>query len=252
MRLRAALLVVLVCGAGAASAASGPATSVCAKFDTVLVGGPGGDYIYQQDEWNSSLQQCATVRGQSFTITKAGFQLPTNGPPATYPSFYRGCHWGACSASATSGLPKRVGALKSVRSTWLTRQPATGAYDVSFDVWTNKAETTSGQPDGSEVMIWLNSRGGVQPFGSRVGTVTLAGARWAVWAGRQSAWNIVSYRRLRGTTGVRNLNVKAFLTDSVRRGYTKASWFVLDGEAGFEIWQGGKGLATTSFSFDVR
>ncbi|MDX6562347.1 MAG: hypothetical protein QOD65_2161, partial [Gaiellales bacterium] len=92
MRLCATVLVALAFAFATGEAASAPGTAVCGKFDTVLVGGPGGDYIYQQNEWNSTLRQCATVRGRSFVVTRAGFKLPSNGPPAAYPSLYRGCH----------------------------------------------------------------------------------------------------------------------------------------------------------------
>ncbi len=37
----------------------------------------------------------------------------------------------------------------------------------------------------------------------------------------------------------------------VSRGYTKSSWYLIDVEAGFELWQGGAGLATNSFSVNV-
>ena len=37
----------------------------------------------------------------------------------------------------------------------------------------------------------------------------------------------------------------------VSRGYTKSSWYLIDVEAGFELWQGGAGLATNSFSVSV-
>jgi cellulose 1,4-beta-cellobiosidase len=37
----------------------------------------------------------------------------------------------------------------------------------------------------------------------------------------------------------------------VSRGYTKSSWFLIDVEAGFELWQGGAGLATNSFSVNI-
>jgi hypothetical protein len=243
--LLAALVAV---AAGVARGGPAPAETTCVKYGTVSVA--ENRYVYQQNEWNSDREQCARVRGTAFTLTEASFDLPTNGPPATYPSFFRGCHWGNCTFN--SGLPRRVGGLRSVTSTWHTRQPASGAYNVTLDVWMNKAAATSGQPDGSEIMIWLNSRGPVQPFGSRVATVRLAGTRWAVWYGRASAWSVISYRRLQGTTGVRNLDVKAFLDDSVERGYTKKRWFLITGEAGFEIWKGGKGLATTFFSFAVE
>jgi cellulose 1,4-beta-cellobiosidase len=37
----------------------------------------------------------------------------------------------------------------------------------------------------------------------------------------------------------------------VRRGYIRASWYLIDVEAGFELWHGGAGLATKSFSVNV-
>src|SRR5258708_7087821 len=122
VRTLAMLVVVAAVALGAGGRAG---SSTCGEFDAVPV--KGGDYIYQQDQWNSALVQCASVRGTSFALTKAAFDLPTNGPPATYPSFFRGCHWGGCSNSATSGLPLRVGAVKTITSTWLTKQPASGA-----------------------------------------------------------------------------------------------------------------------------
>ena len=48
---------------------------------------------------------------------------------------------------------------------WVTAQPGTGAYDVAYDIWFNRAPGrapgTSGQPDGAELMIWLNHNGPV-------------------------------------------------------------------------------------------
>jgi cellulose 1,4-beta-cellobiosidase len=37
----------------------------------------------------------------------------------------------------------------------------------------------------------------------------------------------------------------------VTRGYIQNSWYLIDAEAGFEIWQGGAGLATNAFSVTV-
>jgi cellulose 1,4-beta-cellobiosidase len=241
-----ALVAALVLGLGAAS---GHSTQLsCGAFDAVALA--DGLYMFQQNEWNSSLKQCASVSGTGFRMTAAGFKLPNAGPPATYPSIYRGCHWTVC--TQRSGLPLKVSALRSARTTWVTVQPQRGAYDVAYDLWTNTRPTAAGQPDGSEIMIWLASRGGVQPFGKQVATVKLAGTRWEVWTGRQSSWNIVSYRRVVPTTTLRNVDLKAFVDDSVRRDVTKRSWYLIDGEAGFEIWRGGVGLATTRFALAPR
>ena len=37
----------------------------------------------------------------------------------------------------------------------------------------------------------------------------------------------------------------------MKRGYLKSSWYLIDVEAGFELWHGGAGLATKSLSVDV-
>ena len=64
-----------------------------------------------------------------------------------------------------------------------------------------------------------------------------------------SGWNYIAYRRVTPTASVTNLNIKAFIDDSVTRGSTDPSWYLIDAEAGFEIWKGGMGLGETSFSF---
>jgi chitodextrinase len=101
------------------------------------------------------------------------------------------------------------------------------------------------------MMIWLNSRGGVQPFGSQTGTATIAGHNWNVWTGQQTSWKIISYVLNPGATSISNLDIKAMISDSVARGSLNPAHYLLDAEAGFEIWQGGQGLATNSFSFSA-
>jgi hypothetical protein len=151
-----------------------------------------GQYIYQQNERNSSLTQCSSVDGTtgSWSITQASFNLATNGAPATYPSTFRGCHWGSCTIG--SGLPIQVGSLGSATSSWSTTQVASGAYNVAYDLWTNSTPSTSGQPNGSEIMIWLANRGGVQPAGQMVGSVSIGRATWNVWTTRMSGRNYIA------------------------------------------------------------
>ncbi|MFN2543735.1 MAG: cellulose binding domain-containing protein [Actinomycetota bacterium] len=251
-RLRAAVVGGLVAVASLAAVSPARAATIanCARFGTVPIA--GNQYIYQQDEWNSTATQCASVDdvSGSWSITQTNLNAPVPGNPAAYPSTFRGCHWGTCTAN--SGLPLQVSAIGNATSSWSTNQVSAGAYDVAYDVWTNSTPTTSGQPNGSEIMIWLGSRGGVRPYGNFIGTGTLSGATWNVYAIRTSrGWNIVSYERTTPTTSVTDLDIRGFLLDSVQRGWTNASWYLLDVEAGFEIWQGGQGLGTSSFSFSA-
>ena len=73
-----------------------------------------------------------------------------------------------------------------------------------------------------------------------------------MWEGAQSWGDTVSYVMASPATSVRNLDVGALTADAVRPGYVQKSWYLIDVEAGFELWQGGGGLATNSFSVDLN
>lgn len=237
----AALLLPL-----AAAQSAHAATTTCEPQGTLSA----GDYTIQANEWNSTAQQCLTYNGgTAWSLDTANFNLPTNGAPATYPSIFKGCHWGDCTPN--SGLPIQISQLGSATSSWDTTQVGSGAYDVAYDLWINSTPTTKGQPDGTEIMIWLNSRGGVQPFGGKTGTSSAAGHNWDVWTGNQTSWKIISYVLQGGSTSVSGLDVKALIDDAVSRGSVNPAHYLIDAEAGFEVWQGGQGLATKSFSFSA-
>ena len=175
-----------------------------------------------------------------------------SGAPGGYAAIYKGCHWGACTSG--SGLPIEVGAMSpgDVTTSWNTTQTYTGAYDVAYDIWFNQTPTTSGQPNAEEMMIWINHNGGVEPAGSVVASnVSIGGYTYTIWEDRASTWNVVSYVLNTGTTSVSNLDVDLLAADSVSRGYMTDSDYLIDLEAGFEMWQGGAGLATNSYSVNI-
>lgn len=243
----------LLASAPLASAAVSPnavsCTSTATTTGTQTI--QNGEYIIQDNEWNSSAEQCITyTSGTAWSVTTANFNLPTNGAPATYPSIYKGCHWGLCTTT-NSQMPIQVSNLGTATTSWSTTQPGSGAYDVAYDIWFNSTPTTPGQPDGTEMMIWLNSRGGVQPFGGQTGTANIDGFNWNVWTGQQTSWKIISYVLNPGGTSFNNLDVKPLIQDAVSRGSLNPAHYLIDAEAGFEIWQGGQGLGTNSFSFSA-
>jgi len=224
------------------------AQTTCSQFGTVSIN--GGQYTYQQDEWNSSLQQCASVSGVGFTLTSANFNTATNGAPATYPSLYRGCHWGSCTSS--NPFPIQLSNLGSASTSVSITQPSGYANDSAYDIWFNQSSTTSGQPNGTEIMVWINHQGAPQPAGSQIATATINGASWQVWAGTGNgggtSWNIVSYVLVSPVKSVSNMDLIPFFNDSVSRGKLQSSWWLIGVEFGFEIWTGGQGLAVTNFS----
>ncbi|HEV2342644.1 MAG TPA: fibronectin type III domain-containing protein [Actinocrinis sp.] len=248
--LAGAVGALLLSALTATPAAHAATVSDCSQWGVTTL--QSGAYKYQQNEWNSTATQCASIDDSTgaWSITQANFGLPTNGAPATYPSSYKGCHWGNCTSG--SGLPIQVSQLSSATTSVNTTQVGSGAYDVAYDIWFNSTPTTSGQPDGTELMIWLNSRGGVQPFGSQTATASIDGMNWAVWTGQQSSWKIISYRLNPGGTSFSNLDVKALINDAVSRGSLNPAHYLIDSEFGFEIWQGGQGLGVTSYAFQAQ
>jgi hypothetical protein len=220
------------------------AQSSCSKVGVLPL--DNGIYNFQMNEFDSSLAECAAMNGVGFTITTAKFQNATNGSPAAYTSVYRGCHWGTCTGS--NPFPIQESNISSATTSVSLTQPSGYNNDAAYDIWFNQTSTTSGQPNGTEIMIWLNHQGSIQPFGSQTGSATINGANYEVWTGNQNSWKIVSYVASSPVASVTNLNLLPFFEDSVSRGSLEPSWWLIDVEFGFEIWSGGQGLAVPNFS----
>jgi cellulose 1,4-beta-cellobiosidase len=256
--MTAALLLALSGGIAAVAGSTGAQAATTSLCQEQTASVSGGTYIVQNNEFDSSASECLSTDGNAdFTVANSSIANATNGEPGAYPSIYQGCHWGNCSSGGLTSSPVQVSSLTAgkVSTSWSTTQPGgTGnAYDVAYDIWINQTPTTSGQPNGTEIMVWLNHNGSVQPFGSEVASnVSLGGHTYNIWYGTQSSWDTVTYDMTSGSTSVSNLDVGTLAQDSVSRGYTKSSWYLIDIEAGFELWQGGAGLATNSFSVSTN
>jgi Glycosyl hydrolase family 12/Cellulose binding domain len=238
----------------APSSAEAATTQLCQMQTTPVA---GGIYTVQNNEWGSGASECITTDGNAdFTVANSAIDNATNGAPGGYPSIYEGCHWGNCTSGGLSGNPVQVSSLTTgkVTTSWSTTQPGgSNDYDVAYDIWFNQTPTTTGQPDCTELMVWLNHNGPVQPFGSEVATdVSVGGRSYNVWEGSQGSFDTVSYTMTTGTTSVSGLDLAPLAQDAVSRGYLSSSCYLIDIEAGFELWQGGAGLATNSFSVDIN
>jgi cellulose 1,4-beta-cellobiosidase len=243
-------------GASAASAAAsattqaaaGSAVTDCTQFGTFRVN--GGEYVIQQNEWNGNFGQCMSVGpGTRFQVTAGSFNNQ-GGAPATYPSIFKGCHWGNCS-SAPNGMPIQMSQIGSATTSWsVTTAP--GDWDVAYDIWFNSTPTTTGQPDRVELMVWIDHQGFPNPAGAQTATgVSVAGRTWNVWTGTMPTWQIISYVATQPVTSVADLDLLALMRDAQGRGIIRPADYLIAVEAGFEIWTGGLGMTTNSFSATV-
>ncbi|HET9141528.1 GH12 family glycosyl hydrolase domain-containing protein [Actinophytocola sp.] len=244
--IRAALAVSVLAGGMTVAVTAQPAQAVvtCEKFGTLSI--QSGRYNVQNNVWGADTAQCVDTTNSGFTVTQANHNKPTNGAPASYPSVYFGCHYANCTAG--SGLPVQAStsAFAGLNTSVSMTYPGSGTWDAAYDIWFDPTPRTDGQNTGAEIMIWLNRQGSIQPVGSRVASVSLAGGTWDVWFGN-IGWNVVSYVRTSATTSM-NFAVNTFYSDAINRGYAQRSWYLTSIQAGFEPWVGGAGLAVNSFS----
>jgi hypothetical protein len=239
-------LALIVGAAGAVALAPGNAaadTTICDQYGSTTVS--GGAYIVQNNRWGTSATQCISVSSTGFKIIQQDGVNPTNGSPTAYPSVYWGCHYGNCTPGFNP-IPANSTQFAGIGTSVSMSYPAGGNWDAAYDIWFDPTARRDGQNTGAEIMVWLNHSGPPQPVGSKVATVSLAGASWDVWEGN-IGWNVVSYVRTTAT-GSANFSVNTFYSDAVRRGYASSAWYLTSIQAGFEPWSGGTGLAVNNFA----
>jgi hypothetical protein len=249
-RMRAlcgALLTTLVALAAllTGATASQADTTICETFGTTTI---QGRYVVQNNRWGTSATQCISVTDSGFRVTQADGSVPTNGAPKSYPSVYNGCHYTNCSPGTS--LPARLSSISSA-PTGISYTYVSGAtYDAAYDIWLDPTPRTDGV-NRTEIMIWFNRVGSVQPVGSAVGSATVAGRQWQVWSGNNGSNDVLSFVAP-SAIGSWNFDVMDFARQAVSRGLAQDSWYLTSIQAGFEPWQNGAGLAVNSFSSTVN
>ncbi|MBM0233377.1 cellulose binding domain-containing protein [Micromonospora sp. STR1_7] len=220
-------------------------TQICEQYGSTVI---QGRYVVQNNRWGTTAQQCINVTGSGFEITTQNGSSPTNGAPTAYPSVFFGCHYTNCSPG--TNLPIQVSQISSATSSISYRYVSGAVYNASYDIWLDPSPKRDGV-NQMEIMIWLNRQGPIQPIGSVVGTATLAGRTWEVWRGSNGSNNVISYVAPSAISSL-NFSVLDFINDVRNRGAITNSWYLTSIQAGFEPWQGGVGLAVTSFSAAVN
>ncbi|MET7961538.1 GH12 family glycosyl hydrolase domain-containing protein [Micromonospora zamorensis] len=238
--LVASSLVAVALG-GSASAD----TQICEQYGSAVI---QGRYVVQNNRWGTTAQQCINVTSNGFEITTLNGSSPTNGAPTAYPSVFFGCHYTNCSPG--TNLPIQVSQISSATSSISYRYVSGATYNASYDIWLDPSPKRDGV-NQMEIMIWLNRQGPIQPIGSVVGTTNLAGRTWEVWRGSNGSNNVISYVAPSAISSL-NFSVLDFINDVRNRGAITNSWYLTSIQAGFEPWQGGVGLAVTSFSATVN
>ncbi len=221
------------------------AVEVCGQYDTIST--MSGQYIVQNNVWGASTRQCIEVTNTNSNAFTVSVSEHNQGSVASYPSVYKGCHWGNCTSN--SGMPIQVSQLSSASFSWSASPVSSGTWNVAMEAWLSPSTDSSGGYDGgAELMIWLTWQG-MQPAGSQIATANIGGVSYEVWYS-QMGWNYIAYRPTSQRTSTSG-NLRDYINDAMSRGYIQSSWYLHDFEAGTEIMSGGQGFRSNSFSFSV-
>ncbi|MFJ2697577.1 cellulose binding domain-containing protein [Streptomyces rochei] len=249
--LRAALGALIAAFAVVASlvtATAAPAqadTTLCEPFGTTTI---QGRYVVQNNRWGTSAPQCVTSTTTGFRIDRADGSVPTDGAPKSYPSVFNGCHYTNCSPG--TALPARLDTVSAAPSSISYGYVGDAVYNASYDIWLDPTPRTDGV-NRTEIMIWFNRVGPIQPIGSPVGTATVGGRNWEVWTGSNGSNDVLSFVAPSAISSW-SFDVMDFVRATVARGLAQNDWYLTSVQAGFEPWQNGAGLSVNSFSSTVE
>jgi Glycosyl hydrolase family 12 len=226
------------------------------QYQWAAVTRDGRNYVVQNNVWGGTSNQAVSYDGTTFSITQQNGSNATNGAPISFPSVFIGSN----NSRSTSGsnLPHGVSTLSSVPTTWTNNAGGpSGTYDAAYDVWFSTGSGGDpGSPSGGYLMVWYYKPTNAQPIGSvKYSAVTIpnASGTWDVWIGDNGNVPCISYVRTQSIQSM-SYDLNSFIQDAVknRPGTIQSGWYLTNVFAGFEIWSGGQGLQTTSFSAVVN
>jgi hypothetical protein len=243
----AALLLVT---AGPASAAPHPSgdTVMCGHLQHIVVTDSRQQPAIIKNDNFGGTDECLLNHnlGTNYQVVSSAAASKTNAVMA-YPEIYTGCSWGICSPGTTLPVPLSQAGQPEVA--WDTAEQAPGRWDAAFDIWFNAVPIMTGQASGAEIMIWLNAKHHPVPRGTL--KVWIDGQHWYLqhWTAHHHGahWRYIQFRRVHPTWRVDQLRLMPFILRAESMNWIKPEWWLLNIEAGFEIWRGGTGLATRSF-----
>jgi glycosyl hydrolase family 12 len=240
----------------AQAVARGAGSTLCGSNQHLIVHSVyGTGYQIRDAYWLGQRPQCihnSGDRANFAVVQRPGFDPA--GRVVAFPDIFRGCIWNICSPDAR--LPIMVSDIGHPTTTWHTRDNAAGTWNAAYDIWFGKERMTRGQANGAELMIWLNEHGGCCALQRGAPKVWIDGRRFWLshWRARHSgvSWNYIQFRLVHHTWRFDHLPLRPFIRRCERLGLIRHWWWMENVEAGFELWNGGQGLATTAFGVSMR
>ncbi|MGI6876529.1 GH12 family glycosyl hydrolase domain-containing protein [Amycolatopsis sp. 3B14] len=161
-----------------------------------------GGYYVHNNMWNQDEAGPETLHACAHDNWYVDSTQPDSTSVKTYPNVHK-------DINNLDGAP--LSDYSTITSTFAGRGPATGIYDVAYDIWLNGVGQ---QPGVTELMVWTENHNQV-PSGEKVATYTAGGVTYDVWANGSGYLAFVA----QSTQYSGNIDIKAMIDWSVGRGY---------------------------------
>ncbi|KAF7976447.1 hypothetical protein HWV62_6687 [Athelia sp. TMB] len=175
-------------------------------------------------------------------------------------------------------LPVQLSHITAAYTNWQWEYTAAEnvVADVSYDIWfANSAVTPPSaaesvtnvstctpffpprvyvtfSPNPDEIMIWLGQSGGLNPIGSPIANVNIAGCSWTLWQGTNSDWTVFTYLRNQADITSFSADLNEFFTDLTTQRGVPSSQYLVALQAGTEPSTGSATLQTNLFNVAVN
>ncbi len=239
------VMVMAMLAVVALAGASNAAVTMCQQYARAAVTSYGVTYNIQNDNFGGH-PECLTLYGNSPAFRVASsFWITKLGNVQAFPDI----------TTVKSSLPMQIWALRNTaKVSWsYTTNHAPGAWNAAIEMWTNTQRTVVSHPNGAEIMIWLNKTSNIYKTTPKK-IVRIDGVKWYLTTWRVNSavpWNYVQFRRVHPIATVKALPLAPFFWATEKAGLLSNQWYLESIGAGFEIWNGGRGLSTTSFRATV-
>jgi hypothetical protein len=159
--------------------------------------------------WNGGWVNLCSHAGPDGSWTFRGEWQVNGSIVQAYPHATRGWdwfHWLPHPTPGGDGFPVRSGDAGLYSKVQYDPGPLYGTFDVSYDIWLSDRPNPGPGDPLTEIMVWLNRGGGLEPLqnnGGYLGTTTLGNVAgtWSVYAGSMDSsyqgvgmqWPVYSY-----------------------------------------------------------
>ena len=253
-----AMLVIGTVGVSTASAVGGKICSASGPLYVKTI----NPFYNVENSVSAGGSSCLTVSStaEAFHVDSTSYDPSAPGadnsdPYNGFKAIYTGCRNGSC---LEPQYPILASALVSEPTSWTFSNnfsAINGQFDAIYDAFFNTTTKQQFLPNGGELEIFLNYTSNETALGgTQLPDTTIGGQTYHVWSAVKSAsgttWTRIAFQRTstNRTTSVSNLDVAGFVKAAIADGAINPNWYQQDLDAGFEIWSGGVGLATSSFS----